>query len=398
MTDFATRAVHGAGPYDEPPASPHTAPIHQTSSFTFPSARDGIDAFQGSGAYLYTRKANPTIRALERHLAALESAPVDTPAGSRTPGFDVDCRFFTTGMAAITATVLGVGGGGRVVCQGGIYGTTEAMVSGLDRFGVEVAFARVGDLDALRTAVDGGPPPQLVFIETPANPLTQVTDIEAAAGIAHAAGARLAVDATFATPALMRPLAWGADLSIHSTTKFIAGHGVVLGGAVSGSADLIRDAIEPMRVEFGGSADPFAAWLTLQGAKTLAVRMDRQAANAEGLADFLRAHPRVSRVFRPDLSSLPPGQLSAGGPMLAFEVEGGGEAALDVIDRLELITLAPTLGNLDSLVQHPWSMSHVVVPEARRIEMGIGPGLLRVSVGIEAAADLVADLDRALSV
>jgi len=397
MTQFSTRAVHGVGSHHEPPVSPHTAPIHQTTSFTFPSVREGVDAFQGSGAYLYTRKANPTIRALERHLAALEAAPVETPDGARAPDFEVDCRFFTTGMAAITAAVLGVGGGGRVVCQGGIYGTTEAMVSTLDRFGVEVAFVRVGDLDALQTAVEAGTPPRLVYIETPANPLTQVTDIEAAAAIAHAAGARLAVDATFASPALLRPLAWGADLSIHSTTKFIAGHGVVLGGSVSGPADLIEDAIEPMRVRFGGSADPFAAWLTLLGAKTLALRIDRSAANAEVLAEFLGGHPRVSRVFRPDLSVLPAGQLVTGGPMLSFEVEGGGEAALGVVDRLELITLAPTLGNLDTLVQHPWSMSHVVVPEARRIEMGITSGVLRVSVGIEAVADLIADFDRALT-
>ena len=396
MTDFSTRTVHGDGHANAEPASPHTVPIYQSSSFTFPSVRDGVAAFQGSGAYLYTRKGNPTVRALERHITALETAPVHTPGGTRAPETTVDTLFFTSGMAAISAAVLGVAAGGRVVCQGGIYGTTEAMVGGLARFGVEVDFARVADLDHLRATVEDGPPPELVYVETPANPLVQATDIETAAGIARAAGARLAVDSTFASPAIQRPLAWGADLVLHSTTKFMAGHGVVLGGSVTGDAELLRDAIEPMRARFGGSADPFAAWLTLNGLKTLALRMERNSANAEAVAAALRDHPRVTRVFRPDLDALPPGQMATGGPMLAFEVEGGSEAALDLIDRLELVTLAPTLGDIDTLVQHPWTMSHVVLPEERRLEMGIGPGVLRVSIGIEGADDLVADFVRAL--
>ena len=397
MTEFSTRAVHGAESREEEIARPHTAPIHQSSSFTFASVREGIAAFEGSGEYTYTRKGNPTVRALERHLAALEAAPVPTPHGDRATAGRVDCRFFSSGMAAISAVALGVAGGGRIVCQGGIYGTTETMIGGLGRFGVEVGFVRVGDMDALREAVGRPPAPRLVYVETPANPLLQVTDVEAAADHAHEAGALLAVDATFATPALLRPLAWGADLSIHSTTKFIAGHGVVLGGAVSARPELMEDTIAPMRSTFGGSADPFAAWLTLLGAKTLSVRMDRHVANAAALATFLDAHPRVARVFRPDPAALPPGQLAAAGPMLSFDVRGGGDAALGMIDRLELVTLAPTLGNLDTLIQHPWSMSHVVLPEDRRLEMGIGPGIVRVSVGIEAAEDLVADFDRALS-
>lgn len=396
MTEFSTRSVHGDGHAVPEPASPHTAPIHQTSSFTFPSVRDGVEAFEGSGAYIYTRKGNPTVRALEKHLSALESAPVQTPDGARMSGDDIDTLFFTTGMAAISATVLGFGAGARVVCQGGIYGTTESMVSGLGPFGVDVDLAPVGDLEALRTAVRTGPPPSLVYIETPANPLVQVTDIAEVASIAHEAGAVLAVDSTFATPAIQRPLAWGADLVLHSTTKFIAGHGVVLGGSVSGAKDLLAERIEPLRVRFGGSADPFAAWLTLLGCRTLAIRMERHASNAAEIAAFLRGHPRVRRVYHPDPADLPAGQMSAGGPMLSFDVDGGREAALDVVDRLRVITLAPTLGNVDTLVQHPWSMSHVVIPEKRRLEMGIGPGVLRVSVGIEAAADLIADLGGAL--
>ena len=396
MTGFHTRAVHGEGHRVEP-ATPHTAPIHQSSSFTFPSVQDGVEAFEGSGAYLYSRKANPTVRALERHLTSLETVPVETPGGSRDCGDGIDTLFFTSGMAAISATMLAIGAGGRVVCQGGIYGTTETMAGGLRPFGIDVDFAGVGDLDALEAAIAAGAPPSLVHIETPANPLLQVTDIHAAADLAHAAGALLSVDSTFASPALQRPLAWGADFVLHSTTKFIAGHGVALGGSVTGSRELLAGRIEPLRTRFGGSADPFAAWLTLLGCRTLALRIERQSANAEALADFLGGHPRVTTVYRPDRSRLPAGQLTAGGAMLSFDVEGGRDAALAVVDRLDVITLAPTLGNLDSLVQHPWSMSHVVLDEQRRLEMGIGPGVLRLSIGIEDADDLIADLERALA-
>lgn len=394
MNGFGTRAIHGADGADGDVRS-HGLPLYQTTSFTFPDVRAGVAAFEGSGDFLYSRQANPTVRALERHVAVLESVPVATPVGDRAPAGPVESRFFASGMAAITSTVLGLAAEGRVVCQGGIYGTTESTLAGLRRFGIDVVFAPVGDLDALAAAVASAET-ALVHVETPANPLLQVTDVEVAATIAHDAGARLAVDATFATPALSRPLAWGADVVLHSTTKFMAGHGIVLGGIVTGEAQLIAESIEPLRTTFGGCADPFAAWLTEMGLKTLDVRMVRHARNGETIASFLRRHPRVMRVYRPDVEALPAGQLAAGGPMLSFEVEGGADAALDLIDRLELITLTPTLGNIDTLVQHPWSMSHVVLSEERRLEMGIRPGIIRVSTGLEDAADLIADLGRAL--
>ncbi len=397
MSGFATRAVHGPAEPDPGSALPHSIPIQQTTSFTFPTVRDGIAAFQGSGDYLYTRKANPTVRALERHVSALEAVPVASPEGPRAPAGDVDSLFFASGMAAISATALGIAASSRIVAQGGIYGTTEAMVTDLGRFGIEVDLVPVGDLAALASAVGRGQSPALVYVESPANPLLQVTDIAAAADIAHGAGALLAVDATFATPALQRPLAWAADLVLHSTTKFMAGHGVALGGVVSGASTLLADRIEPMRNRFGGCADPFAAWLTLLGLKTLEVRISRHVENAEAIAAFLRGHAAVTRVHRPDLDRLPPGQMTSGGPMLSFEVDGGESRALELIDRLRLITLAPTLGNVESLIQHPWSMSHVVLSERRRREMGIAPGLLRVSVGLEAADDLIADLEQALA-
>lgn len=396
MSGFGTRAVHGAGRRPEEPG-PHAPPIHQTAGFSFPGGREAIRAFREADEYVYTRDGNPTTRVLERHLAALEATPVPTPDdGTREAPADVDARFFSSGMAAISSVALGIAAGGRLVAQSGIYGSAEAMLGRLARYGVDVRFVPVGDAAALAAAVEDGPPPALVYVESPANPLLQTTDVARAAAIAHAAGALLAVDATFATPALLRPLAWGADFVLHSTTKFIGGHGVALGGVVAGRPGLLEGEVGPARKYFGGAADPFAAWLTLLGVRTLAVRMERHVANARAMADFLRGHPGVTRVFHPDPTRLPPGQLAAPGPMLAFEVEGGGERALRVLDALRVVTIAPTLGTVDTLVQHPYTMSHAVLSERRRRELGILPGILRISAGLEDAEDLVADLETAL--
>lgn len=396
MTGFGTRAVHGAGGRPDEPG-PHAPPIFQTAGFSFPTGRDAVRAFREGDAYVYTRDANPTTRELERHLAALEAAPVPTPDGGvREAPPDVDARFFSSGMAAISSVALGIAGGGRLVSQSGIYGSSEAMMGRLSRFGVDVTFVPAGDVDALAGAVGDGPPPALVYVETPANPLLHLTDVARAAEIAHAAGALLAVDATFATPALLRPLAWGADLVLHSTTKFIGGHGVALGGVVAARRELLEREIGPARKYFGGAPDPFAAWLTLLGARTLDVRMQRHVSNARAMAGFLAGHPDVTRVMYPDPARLPAGQLAAPGPMLAFDVGGGEERALRVLDALRLVTIAPTLGTVDTLVQHPYSMSHAVLPEGRRRELGILPGILRISAGLEEAADLVADLETAL--
>ncbi len=395
MSRFATRAVHGeAARHDEP--APHAQPLFQTAAFSFPTSSRGIEAFGGAG-YIYTRVANPTTREVERLVAALESTPVHSQGRTLEPLPDVDALFFASGMAAISAVALSLGAGARVVCQGGIYGSTEAMMGRLRAHAVRVDFAPAGDLGALADAVERDEPPALVWIETPANPLLQLTDVRAAAEIAHDAGAVLAVDATFATPALLRPLAWGADLVVHSTTKFMSGHGVAMGGVVSGRKELVAERLAPVRKYLGGVADPFAAWLTLLGLRTLDVRMERHVFNARALAEMLTGHPRVSRVFYPDPGELPDGQLAAPGPMISFEVEGGEQAALGVIDRLALITLAPTLGTVDTLVQHPYTMSHSVLPESRRLETGIAPGIIRMSVGLEDASDLAEDLERALA-
>ncbi len=409
---FGTAAVHGPG-RARPAAGDsretgrsraHVAPIVQSSAFEFPDVESAVDAFRTGGDWIYTRHGNPTVRELERHVAALESHPVpeagEATVEARSTGRgapeDVDTRAFASGMAAITCLAFALAAEGRLVSQDGIYGTTVAALQRLRRFGIQVDFVPVGDLDALRTAVAEDPPPALVHIETPANPLLQVTDVRSAAELAHAAGAALAVDATFATPALLRPLAWGADFVVHSTTKFMSGHGAALGGVVSGPAARLRRELDPLRKELGGVADPFASWLTLLGLRTLEIRMARHAANAAALAAMLRDHPRVRRVFHPDPTSLPAGQLAAEGPMLSFEVDGDEGGARSVIDRLTLATLAPTLGTLDTLVQHPYTMSHAVLPEERRRRLGIEPGVVRVSVGLEDPDDLLEDFRRAL--
>ncbi|MFQ5689154.1 MAG: trans-sulfuration enzyme family protein [Gemmatimonadota bacterium] len=406
---LGTIAVHGPAKGSSEHGAPraHAPPLFQTSAFTFSTAERGVAAFLGGGEYIYSRLANPTVRQLERHVAALEAHPAERSDGP--PGRpeaareevgvveDVDARFFASGMAAISAVALGTAAGGRIVCQDGIYGTTVACLRGLPRYGIQVDFVPAGDLEALRKQVAGGPPPALVYIETPANPLLQLTDIHAAAEIAHEAGGLLAVDATFATPALQRPLAWGADFSLHSTTKFMSGHGVVLGGIVSGRRELLERHVDGLRRDFGAVADPFAAWLTLLGLRTLAVRMERHAENAAALATRLAQCAEVSAVYYPDPGRLPAGQLSAGGPMLSVELAGGEPAALGLIDRLGLATLAPTLGTTDTLVQHPYTMSHGVLPEERRRALGILPGIVRVSVGLEDPEDIVADFEQALA-
>lgn len=407
---FATRVLHagvggdgagggGAGP------RPHVPALHQTSAFTFSDMAAGRAAFRGEAteegepAWIYSRLGNPTVRALERRLASLETHPLpeEVVAPPQSPDPDtVDACFFASGMGAISALALAHGAdGGRIVCQRGIYGTAEHLMGRLESWGARISEVPVGDTEALAAAV-ADEPADLVYVESPANPLLQTTDLAGAAEAAHRAGAVLAVDATFATPRLGRPLAWGADFVVHSTTKFLAGHGAAMGGVVVGPTSAVRGTLREMRRDLGAAPDPFAAWLTLLGAGTLDVRVERASANAALLAAALTEHPAVDRVYVADASTAPGGQLLGTAPMVSFDVAGGADAAARVVDRLRVVTLAPTLGTTDTLIQHPDSMSHAVLPEDRRRALGIGPGLLRVSVGVEAGGDLVADVTRAL--
>jgi cystathionine beta-lyase/cystathionine gamma-synthase len=384
---LSTRAVHVArasgalGPNGE---SAHNPPLFQTTNYTYPDAAAADRAAEGQG-FLYSRQGNPTTQGLAEAVAALEGAE----AG----------MVFASGMAAITAAVFATATGGEVLASDGLYGGSIELLRELGpRHGVETRFVPVWDLAAVRAAI--GPKTRALLVETVSNPLLRVADIPALGALARERGLALLVDATFTTPCLSRPLSQGATVVIHSVSKYIGGHGDLIGGAAAGSAAVIA-ALAPYSRLLGGIMDPFAAWLCLRGARTLPLRMERACANAARLAQVLSGLPQVKRVHYPGLDAHPDHQtcvttLSAAGAMVSFEL-ADGVAARRAYDRVQLISRAASLGEVASLLTHPASFSHKGLPAAERARLGIGEGLLRLSVGIEDVADLEADLRQALS-
>jgi methionine-gamma-lyase len=378
------------------PFGAHVTPIFQTSTFVFESAEAGRRAFAGedAGAHVYTRLGNPTIDALERELARLEGRGVDAEVGALA---------FASGMAAITTTLLAIARGSHVIAHEALYGcTSEFLQQQAGSLGVGVTFVDASDLAQVRTALERRPDTTVVFLETPANPTLGICDIEALAAVAHASGALLCVDNTFATPYHQRPLALGADLVVHSTTKYIGGHGTVVGGAVvTPNAELLGQ-IAGFRKNLGGIASPFDAWLLLNGLKTFALRMERHAANAQRVAEWLEAQPAAARVHYPGLASHPQHalakrQMQRGfSGVLSFELHGGYEAGVAMMDAVRLCTLAVSLGTTDTLIQHPASMTHAVMDPALRERAGITDGMVRISVGIEPIHEILGDLAQAL--
>jgi cystathionine gamma-synthase len=336
------------------------------------------------GGYEYSRSGNPTRTALEGNLAALEE-------GER--GFA-----FASGLAAEDTVVRGLlNPGDHVVLPNDAYGGTHRLFDKVEqRWGLANTPAALSDLDAVRAAVR--PETTMIWVETPTNPLLGIADIEALAGLAHDAGALLVVDNTFATPYLQRPLTLGADVVVHSTTKYVGGHSDVVGGAV-----VVRDLDLAERVGYhqnamGAVAGPFDAWLTLRGLKTLAVRMDRHCDNAERVVGFLTGDERVEHVYYPGLAEHPGHEVAARqmarfGGMVAFRVKGGEQRALQVCERTEVFTLAESLGGIESLIEHPGRMTHASVAGT---DLEVPADLVRLSVGIETVEDLIGDLDRAL--
>lgn len=362
----------------------HTPPLFQTSNFTYPDAGAADRAAEG-GAYLYTRHGNPTTDALGAAVADLE----DAEAGLT----------FASGMAAVAAAVFAHATGGEVLASEGLYGGSLHLLATLGpRHGIASRLVPAWDLGAVERAI--GPTTRVLLVETISNPLLRVADLDALGALARKAGLVLVVDSTFASPALCRPIGHGAALVLHSVSKYIGGHGDVIGGVVVGT----RAAIAPLRpylVLLGGSMDPFAAWLALRGLRTLDVRMERASASAARLADFLAGQPGVKRVHFPGRADHPDRAvvarlLRAPGAIITFEV-ADGEAARRIYDRFELFARAASLGEVSSLVTHPASFTHKDLPAAERARLGIGDGLLRLSVGIEDAADLEADLAQALA-
>lgn len=414
---FATACVRNRH-IDDKPVHPHREAIYPTSAFTFPDTAAAMALFEDrEGGYVYGRWANPTAEAAARAVAALEG--LETPARA---------RLFASGMAAIAGALLAiVPTGGAVLTQAQLYGgTDELFTRWLEPRGIRRVTVELNDARAVAAALETHPEIAAVYAETPSNPLLACVDLPALRAALDAAGGPsaegrnpgdtlgnpaaprrpLVVDNTFATPWAQRPLALGADVVVHSTTKFLNGHGSALGGAVvvrddaAGRAWLDGPLFDQLKL-LGAVPSPFDAWLLLNGLKTLDVRMERQSANAGALAVWLEAHPAVSAVHYLGLPGHPHHALAARqmrgfGAMLSFELAGGLEAGIRLMDRVRVCTLATTLGTVDTLLQHPASMTHRPVPAERRRAAGITDGLVRLSAGLEDLADLQADLARGL--
>ncbi len=383
---FGTRCVRAGEGGDAYCA--HTAPIYQTSTYTFESAEQAAAVFSGEMAgYRYIRSApnTPTHASFIEKICSLEEGASGLA--------------FSSGMAAETALILSqLKKGDHLVSTSPVYGGTYGLFSSLTKFGIDISFVDTTDLGQVKAAIGGDT--RMVFLESPANPTMAVSDIRAICEIARGCGALSAVDNTFATPYFQQPLKLGADFSVQSCTKYIGGHSDLLGGVVVGSKDLV-DSIKRTALYMGGTMGPHEAWLCIRGLKTLHLRMERHAYNALKVAEFLQAHPKIERVNYPGLKSHPQHdiakkQMSGFGGMLSFEIKGGIEAGRRLMNGVKLLTLAVSLGSTDTLIEHPASMTHAVVPKEERLGMGITDGLVRISVGIEDVEDIIADLDQAL--
>jgi methionine-gamma-lyase len=363
-------------------------PIYQTSTFVFRNAEEGAKRFAGEDSgYIYTRISNPTIGAFEECMRVLEGGAAAVATSS--------------GMGAITVVCLGLlNQGDHVVSTASIYGPSRTLIeSHLSRFGVTSTFVDTSNLDEVSRALR--PETRLVYIETPSNPMMQVTDIAAVAGVAHQHGALLVVDSTFASPYLQTPLALGADVVLHSVTKFINGHADVVGGVVVSADTGIGAKVRKMMILAGVCMDPHQAFLVHRGIKTLGVRIERAQRTAMEVARWLEDRPEISWVRYVGLPSHPQHdvakkQMRGFGAMISFEMKGGVEAGRHLMNRVRLALLAVSLGGVETLIEHPASMTHAGVPQAERLEAGISDGLVRYSVGIEDAVDLIEDLRQAL--
>ena len=375
---LSVRAGSEHTPYGE-----NSEAIFLTSSFVFENAAQAAARFGGQEpGNIYSRFTNPTVTMFQNKLAALEGAET--------------CVATSSGMSAILACVMGLcSTGDHVVASRSIFGTSVQLFSNiLARWGLQVTFVSLSDPDAWRTAVQKNT--KLFFVETPSNPLTEVCDIAELANIAHQAGALLAVDNCFCTPALQKPLDLGADIIIHSATKYIDGHGRCLGGAVLGKKDVLEPVYGFLRTA-GPTMSAFNAWVFLKGLETLHVRMDAHSRNALALAQWLEQQPKVSRVYYPGLTSHPQHALAmrqqkTGGAIVSFDVAGGKEAAWQLIDATQMISITANLGDAKSTITHPATTTHSRVSAEARAAAGIGDGLVRIAVGLEHIEDIKSDL------
>jgi len=375
---FETIALHSGGKPD-PATGALVTPIYQTSTFVF----EDIGKTKG---YDYSRTANPTRSALERTIAELEGGK--------------GALAFATGMAAETTVMHLLEKGDHIISGDDVYGGTYRLFEEvMKKFGLEFTFLRMDERKKIEEAIR--PNTKMLWIETPSNPLLNIVDIEMVVDIAKKHGLMTVVDNTFATPFFLRPIEYGVDLVVHSTTKYLNGHCDVVGGAVVTAADELTKKVQFLQNAMGTCASPFDCWLVLRGIKTLPLRMKQHEANAIAVAGYLEDHPKVERVFYPGLKSHPgyrmaSRQMKGFGGMVSFEIRGGIEAANSFLRNVKVFSLAESLGGVDSLVEHPATMSHASIPEDFRKEVGITESLIRLSVGLENIDDLIEDLEQAL--
>ncbi|WP_228720643.1 O-succinylhomoserine sulfhydrylase [Nitrogeniibacter mangrovi] len=385
IQDFDTLAIRAG--IERSQFNEHSEAMYLTSSFVFDSAAQAAARFSGEEeGYVYARFTNPTVTAMQDRLAALEGAEA--------------CIATASGMAAILALVMALlKSGDHVVASQGLFGSTQQLFGNIfSKFGIETTFVPAADVAAYEAAIR--PQTRLIFVETPSNPLTELVDIAAVAEVAHRHEVLLAVDNCFCTPALQRPLELGADVVIHSATKYLDGQGRVLGGAVVGNKVLMDEVFRFLRTA-GPTLSPFNAWVILKGLETLRLRMEAQSASALALAEWLEGQPWVSRVYYPGLPSHPQHALALrqqrmGGAIVSFDVVGGREAAWRLIDATRLISITANLGDTKSTITHPASTTHGRISPEARAAMGVSEGLIRVAVGLESIDDLKTDLARGL--
>ncbi len=375
---FDTKVVR-AGITPDPTTGAIVPPIYQSATFVLEEV--GVDK-----GFDYTRSSNPTRFVLEANLAAIEGAK--------------HCATFASGMSAVDAVMKLFSSGDHIVSSDDVYGGVSRLFDQyLTRFGMEFTYVDSSFPEKVEAAIR--PNTKMIWIETPTNPLLKVSDVAALADLAHEHGLLLGVDSTFATPALLRPLEWGADIVMHSTTKYISGHNQIIGGALMTNSDELQARFRHVQKSIGAVASPNDSYLILLGVKTLSLRMERHSSNALAIARWLEAHPKVSRVTYPGLESHPmhhvaKKQMSAFSGMISFELTGGIPAGKTLLNAVKLCALAESLGAVETMITHPATMTHVEVPREQRIARGLTDGLCRLSVGIEHVGDIIADLEQAL--
>lgn len=384
---FDTLAIHGGGPTS--PNGSLTPPLYQTSTFTFETAEQGEARFAGTDeGYIYSRLGNPTVKLLEERIALLEGGEAGLSFGS--------------GMAAVSAVLFALTkSGDHILCSQGLYGCTFGLLQMMnEKYNIEHDFSDMDDEEEILSKIT--PQTKLIYIETPINPTMKLIDLQKVVKIAKQFNIPVVVDNTFSSPYLQQPIKLGCDIVVHSATKYIGGHGDVIAGLVVGKKDFIQQVAMTTKKDIGGIMSPFDAWLLLRGLKTLPVRMDRHCDNTEKIASLLKEHKNVKRIFYPgDIESpayeIMKKQMSKPGGLISFTIQGTKKDAQNVLNRVKLIKIAVSLGDTETLIQHPATMTHAVVPEESRLKMGITDNLIRLSVGLEAWEDIWDDLNQALN-